>query len=481
MRVFIVAYCFGANSGQALIGVYKRGIRIGLELSERGHVVTFHCPGHENYRDEMTDEAKRTFAFVDWPLKPALHEGASWNREQTHQALKDARPDMVVIGEAPLAGALLEVTLCAAELGIPVICVDNTYNGLAVDHFCQRHGPIFDGLVLAGPKAFHTGTPPPYLLQVAPFIDAEGALAALEPGGLGTLPWTTSGRRLMTVLAYDFKVEMLGRSIFQKLDRPDVDAVFLTPDREGCSARLGALPESLRARTQVMAPLGDAEHFGLLTQSNLVIGKSGFMQVTECLSLHTPIIVYYFGDFHLGLMPEVCAAFTHATADTDADAATMERARHLIDLSPTDMISIHDGEFGSARRTVDFMEQLIAAPPVRDFTQECAELGLTRARIESALASADANAQLLWCRMTEIRQYGGQSVSSVVVRVTRDGHDESRRMWFRRFGNADAVDAELDLARVPEARRSVWYSSRDGLALIEDDIGEDGLPRSETA
>lgn len=471
MRALIVAYCFGGAFGQTLIGVYKRGLRVGLALRDRGHDVAFYCAGRENFHDDMTREAERRLRFVDWRLTVPLHEGALANRRETLRALREVAPDVVVIGEAPLAGPLLEVTLGAVEAGLPVVCLDNAYGPAAVAEFVRRHGAMYDGLVLTGPRSFHAEQPPAHLLQVPPYIDADpdAARAFLAEQGLG-------GGPLLLVLAYDRNVETLGASLFARLGRADLRALFLTHATEDCEARLRALPEALRARLRVAAPRPDRVHFGLVQAARLVVGKCAFMQVSECLSLGTPIVGFWFrGDFHLDYIPAVCRPFAHLTDDPRADDATVAQARRLLDLRREDVLAVHDGELRAADRTVDFLERL--RPRVVSGA-ECGAAGLGRGALLAALRAAHPRAtlELRAARVSALREFSGQRVSSVVCRYRADGAEVARRLWSRRFDDPEALDAELAAANAPAARRRAWHVDRVAGLMIEDDVGEAALP-----
>lgn len=76
-RFFFVTYCFGDYQGQSLIGVYKRGLRIALELADRGHEVVFFCTGREAFSDDLTRQAEQRLTFVDIPFEVAAFEEAA--------------------------------------------------------------------------------------------------------------------------------------------------------------------------------------------------------------------------------------------------------------------------------------------------------------------------------------------------------------------------------------------------------------------
>jgi hypothetical protein len=420
----------------------------------------------------MTDEAERRLTFVDWAWQPSTPEGAEHNRRETLAVLRAAAPDVVVIGEAPLAGVLLELALCASELRIPVVVLDNAYNGYFVEEFCRRHGPICDGVVLSGPSSFRMSRPPDFLTQVPPYIDAAPAEARDLCDSLGL-----AGRHIMTVLAYDANVEMLAVSIAARLERDDVGVVFLTNQPDRCLLRVLSLPDPIRQQARVLAPLADRLHFGLLAESRLVIGKCAFMQVSECLTLRTPIIGYYYrGDFHLGFIPEECRPFAHMTSDIAADDETVARARHFLDLPPGDMRAVHDGELGSAAATAEWIER-VPRQPRPGIAAECERSGLSPSLLDEALRAADGgDAVLQDVRMTLVREPQQQQIFAVVCHYAVGGQSLARRFWLRTFESDAAAQAELARLRHPDARRTLYGLAPDGRALIEQDIGEAALP-----
>src|SRR4051812_9033634 len=177
MKFLFVAYCFGNAQGQALIGVYKRGLRVALALEGRGHTVAFFCPGRENFHDALTAQAEERLEFVDFDFDDPVGAAAEANRQRFRAGLTAIAPDVVVIGEAPLSGPLLEATLSSVELGIPVVVLDNAYQPGLVDLFCRTHAPLLDGLILTGPTSFYAPDPPAYLAQVPPYIEASAGEA----------------------------------------------------------------------------------------------------------------------------------------------------------------------------------------------------------------------------------------------------------------------------------------------------------------
>jgi hypothetical protein len=168
MKFLFVTYCFGGDPGQAVVHVYRRGLRIALELQSRGHEIVFFCTGRESYRDELTELAEQRLRFIDLPYRDVDRSEAERQRRLYHCAVAELAPDAIVVSEAPLGGALLQVTLTGVEVGVPVVIVDNAHSREQVHVFCRMHGPVADGLILNGPRANHIASPPSHLCQTPP-------------------------------------------------------------------------------------------------------------------------------------------------------------------------------------------------------------------------------------------------------------------------------------------------------------------------
>ena len=476
MTFLFVAYCFGSYHGQSLIGVYKRALRVALELEVRGHRVALLCPGRDGFEDDMTARAEQRLELVDWPFEPAELEGVEINRQRSIEELRTLAPDVVVIGEAPLAGALLELTLCAVELRIPVVCLDNAHHPDLVEMFLENHAAMYDGLILAGPSSFHTRQPPPFLLQVPPLIEASAQRAS----SLVQDELDLEGRRLMTVLAYDMNALALGASIFEKLDDPELEAIFLCHLVEPCQQSLERLPAARRQRVRILTPRPDLEHFGLCQISRLVVGKCAFMQVSECLSLLTPIIGFYFeGDFNLEMLPNVCRPFTHSTSRTDADASTLDAARRFLATAPGDMAEVHDGTLLATRSAAEFLEDLPRTPRT-DVRDDCAARGLTEERLLPALRHLHprGHLEIEAMRLSQLRRPAdNHSIFSIVCHYRVDTQPRCERFWARTFAlDGLRTHDEARKAADPENPRQLCYVRPEEFYLIERDVGEMCLP-----
>jgi hypothetical protein len=468
VRALFVTYCFGENAGQTLVGVYKRGLRIALELSERGHEVLFDCTGRTEYRDELTSTAEQRLRFVDLRLANPASDPLG-RQNGSVRAMAACKPDLVVVGEAPLAGTLLEATLCAVELGIPVALLDNAYNDSAAEQYLHDHGGMVDGVVLTGPSCTHSKSPPRHLCQVSPFVtpaqgEAEELLAQL---GL-------HGERLISVLAYDRKAERLGFSLLERLDAPGTDFVFMARRREECKRRTAGLPAELRTRVRVLGLPPDSLLFGLIELSSLAVVKYGFMQVSECLALHTPVIcAYHEGPTWVGLLPPACSPFIHVAEQDEADDRTLAAARKLLDIPADAMRPIHSGGFDASAGAADFLERL-AGQRQETWSEAVAKFPEEQVRAALQARVGRSRFDLLQLRAMRLRSLRGEELYSIVCRYRINGGERFLRLWGRRFSSSWGVRRRrLDAVR---SGQRVLYASPRQRVLIESDAGQALLP-----
>jgi hypothetical protein len=475
VRFLFVTYCFGSHQGQTLIGVYKRGLRVAMELDRLGHEIYFSCTGREGYEDELTQAAEKTLTFVDIPFVVASFDEVEENRRHFLGTMKEISPDIVVIGEAPLAGSMLESTLCAFELRVPLVFLDNAYNPLFVENFLRMFGPMADGIVLTGPSSHHMLEPPAHLCQVPPFVrsDLRSARRILRTE-LGL-----RGDRLVTVLAYDQKVERLAFSLARELKDVDTEFLFCARDPDGCAERLASLPQRLRRRIRVTPQPADSVLFGFLEVSRLAIVKYGFMQVSECLAMRTPVVaVFHEGPKWLDALPEVSRRLAFVTDKSEADAVVVEAALKLLRASPDELAATHDGRFDAVPRAALFLEQLPTTPRVGTEAESIA-LGFTRPRLRKALAAkfAAPDLRLRTWRSFRLRVTPEYELFMVVAHVRVNGRWEAARLWARRYADPRQAKVAHADARVRQngGLYSLYYSAR-SRTLFADDFGEAELP-----
>jgi hypothetical protein len=474
MRILFVAYCMMNNeNGDSLIGVYKRALRLGLELDRRGHEVWIFCTGREGYRDELTHRAEERVRFLDFPLEVLFSPSLSFRRRYYRRAFRQLAPDLIVLGEVPLAGTLLESALCAVSLGIRIVVLDNAYGSDLARLFVDTHGPMLDGIVLTGPSSFHMRDAPSHYCAAPPYIEGSSteAIHLLETLNL-------KRRRLITVLGYEKKAEQLAAGLMPRLHEHDCATLFLSPNPDESREHLSVLPEAVAADIRILPPPGENLLFGLLQRSNLVIGKIGFMQVSECLALGTPFLgIQYRGCFPLSILSEPVSRFVYGTSSVECDDTTLAAAIRLLHTSAEEMVGVHDGRFGGRVKAANFMERLPAAPR-SETMEECAQNGYSKELLARALSARHYHApvEIHAVRGTRLRHGDWGRIDSLAPVYAVRGRRTCAFLWGRTYYGDEPASIDYRAATSPGSRRRVLYVTDDGRQLIEEDAGEPFLP-----
>jgi hypothetical protein len=337
----------------------------------------------------------------------------------------------------------------------------------------MQHGSMFDGMILCGPTTFQGKTDYPYLAQVPPYIEASSTEARRflrDEHGL-------EADRLVVVLAYDPSVANLGVSLVQQLDDPSVGAVFVSPDPGSINERLAVLAHADRQIRTLMPP-SDRLLFGLIQIARCAVTKGGFMQVSECLSLHTPVIgLFYHQCYSPDQLPEAARAFVHVADDGVADPGTVAAARRFLGLDPAALSAIHDGSLDAAARAADYLEALPRTPRA-DTSDGALRLGFSRERLLIAMRNlegdrADVVHQL---RSNHLRTFPDHEVHNILCEYSLGDERRFARLWGRLYRTRrDQRKAVRKAGAVGPPRRILFSSARDRM-LIEQDLGDEVLP-----
>lgn len=474
MRILFVAYCMINNeNGDSLIGVYKRCLRIGIEMVRRGHEVSVFCTGREAYRDATVERAESMMRFIDFPLKALFCPSVEVRRRYYRRIFHRLAPQLVVVGEAPLAGTLLDSTLCAAGMGIPVVVLDNAYSPSLAEAFEESHGPMLDGLILTGPRSFQMPDPPEHYCAAPPFILGSGCEANALLQELGV-----EAQKLITVLGYERKAETLAAALLAARPDEDCAAIFLTPEPLEAARRLEWLPERIRARVRFLKPPDEAVLFSLMARSSLAIGKCGFMQVSESFALGTPFIgIYYRGCFSVELLQPRARAFIHSTPSQEADPPTIDAFERFLRLEPEEIRGLHEGGFDGLRQAGDFLETLPPSPR-RKTREEAARQGFTNEIVARSLAPlhAGTTVEVAWTRCSRLRNYPQCRIDSVTAGYSVSGRRKQAFLWGRRYAEPRFAEQDRILAEAADSGRRILFRSDDGLLILEKDAGESRLP-----
>lgn len=461
------------ENGDSLIGVYKRCLRIGLEMRRRGHEVFMFCTGREGYHDDTVERAGAAMQFVDIPFKVLFCPSVEVRRRYYRKVFSRVAPELVVVGEVPLAGTLLDSTLCAAGLEVPVVVLDNAYNPELADAFHESHGPMLEGMILTGPSSFQMPNPPAYYCAASPFISGSGHDADALLCRLGF-----ASQKLVTVLGYERKAETLAAALLEARQAVDWQAVFLSPDPEESAHRFAYLPRTILERIRFIRPPEEAVLFSLLKRSTVIVGKCGFMQVSESLALGTPFIgIHYRGCFSVEMLHGAARNFVYSTRSVEAEAGTLEAFDRFLHLAPEEIRHLHRGGFDGLNQAAEFLESLPQRPR-RDTTAETEKLGYTRAAIEQSLTGLHPGIpiRVLWSRATRLRNYPECLIDCVTAAYTASGRRRQAYLWGRRYSESRFADQDRALAEEPLSARQLLFQSENGLLVLEKDAGESYLP-----
>lgn len=474
MRFLFAAYCmFNNQSGNSLIGVYKRCLRIGLELHRRGHEVAIICPGRGVFRDETVVAASKCMEFIDLPLQAYFHASPKYKRRCLRQAIREFAPDVIAVGEVPMRGVLLDVATAACELQIPCVILDNASGPSLAAKFVRDHSAIADGLALMGPGSFQMKSPPPFYCSVAPFIKPSTIAATRRLNEV----WP-SGRTVITVLGYERKAEELAISLMSTMPFLPCQLLLVTPNTSATEERLAALTKRVRDKFHIMPLPGEDVLFEALRRSSLVIGKFGFMQMIESICLRTPFLgIYYRGCFPAwGLSPRIRLSVGQ-TSSTKSTLAVRLRFLRLLYMGRRFMSKVEPGNGNGLTTICDFL-QGVAGVLRAGVTDESARHGYTSERVLQALQARHParSIEVLWVRSGPMRS-SSDGVVDVVIAGYRSGYRKQIVvLWGRRFSNFISAQ-QVKAAALADASRRIWFEASDGLLLIEEEQGEDTLAR----
>jgi hypothetical protein len=278
-RVLFVTYGVAERTGTlpAMIGVLKRCLRLidnappGAFKPELLHFGSL--PTH----DPLTVRILRAL--------PTHSVGFIEPRREIAGLFRRIRPDIVVLGEAPVEGMMKAVSRHASATGVPILCIDNYY-GSCHFHRLLRDSPEVSQWLLLG-------------LGEDRAMCRLARRVVLAPPLLDSTPKQPSGRAVVTILGYDQAVVRRGVALASRL--PDGIALRIVGAGADC---ISANSDRLRCRLSQLDVLPmptETDLRWLLTTSDVVVCKSGFQQMVEALAVGTPVLAVE----RPGAIPEV--------------------------------------------------------------------------------------------------------------------------------------------------------------------------------
>lgn len=194
-----------------------------------------------------------------------------------HNLFGTIRPDVVVLGEGPGNGKMLELSHAALQAGIPQVCVENYYGPGQPQHY-KKENPWLDRWLLLGlPLDATYGRIAPYAELVPPLLPVANGSGDTDIADV-------------TILGYDSTVARLGIELLHKLP-PHTSARLIYSD--ALKKHLVEFREATRdLALNFVEPPSEQQLRRYLSTSRAVVCKSGFQQMVECLAAGTPAIAY---------------------------------------------------------------------------------------------------------------------------------------------------------------------------------------------
>jgi hypothetical protein len=205
------------------------------------------------------------------------------------------------------------------------------------------------------------------------------------------------------------------------------------------------------------------------------------MQVTECLSLRTPVIGYFYpGYFPLNFLPNDIRRFVYASDQPGSNQEMISVAKKYLNMDPDELLSVHNGELSALSKAADFLESL---PGLRrqEKTVSATQLGFSKKRLKAALRrldhTLDEKIEVQQIRSTRLRFLKNcHSIYSVLCDYSVDGEPRVARLWGHTFPTLIQAILEIKALMDGKSRRRFLFFSPVGRILIELDMGVEILP-----
>jgi len=225
-------------------------------------------------------------------------------------------PDAVVLGECPLAGSMRKAYQAAIRCGIPQFAIDNYYGRCIARIIQTAFWKIRRWLMLG----------------LAPQPDSAKWSWGREvvPPLLPALGETASGARDgIVVIGYDRATLEMALEILRAIGQGQkVDMFCSGPSRQLLAGLdFTALGHELRYHWEPE----ETELYQAIARSRLVLGKAGFQQIVESLSLGTPVVFRMVpGGLRPFMLPRAMRPYVQPVRDLRALPHAMPRIRDWV-------------------------------------------------------------------------------------------------------------------------------------------------------
>jgi len=263
-RVLLVTYYRLVPTGQ--IGIFKRCTRLMRHLVGQFeiHLVNY---GPLPVEDSLFCEVAPQIQVHE----PPEEELGEW----LERLMRSLEPRAVVLGETPLRGSMRLSHRVASHLGLHQIAIENYY-GEFLQWFLPAQWPRIDCWLLLGllPDG-RPGLSTPRVEVVPPFVRF--------PADYGQHP-----RDRICIMGYDKQTLLTGSRLVGRLARDQRVDFFIAPQWRGYLQRQGLDFSHPRLTVHVLPT--DEQLYTSMSRSRLLLGKAGFQQVVESISLGAPVI-----------------------------------------------------------------------------------------------------------------------------------------------------------------------------------------------
>lgn len=259
------------------MGVFKRCIRLMPHLLDHFEIHVIHYG--------PLPEKEPLFAALRERL--VIHDTQGDAGPLLHGVMEKVKPRALILGEAPLRGAMRMAHRVARRLRIPQIGIDNFYSEQIDRHYVSEW-PGLDRWLLLGllEDGVTTERPSPKCVVVPPLVRFPPDFASLA-------------RDRIVILGYDPATLASGLSLLGLLPRGQRVDFLVSPE-----SRTLLEKHDLGFEHRILELPTDAAMYDSLTRARLVFGKAGYQQVVETLLLGAPILVRACGG---GIVDELVA------------------------------------------------------------------------------------------------------------------------------------------------------------------------------
>lgn len=253
------------------IGVFKRCLRLMQHLASdfELHLVNF---GPLPERDTL---------FASLRPRLTLHEEFSEDLgNDLSRMFEELAPAAVVFGETPLRGSMRLAHRVASMRGLWQLCIENYYADFS-GRFFPSEWPRIDRWLLLGLM------PDGRAGMSAEKVEVVPPLVRFPPGG------SAGVKDRVTILGYDKQTLLMGAILLRRLPPDQKVDIIVSPEWEEL---IGKQRSTLgRPGHRVMVLPGDEELSRAISSAKVVMGKAGYQQVVESVTLGTPIIAQMCG------------------------------------------------------------------------------------------------------------------------------------------------------------------------------------------